>query len=42
MDRLPIEIVIEILSHLNSYDLMQFYNAYENFNYLTQEKVITR
>lgn len=42
MDGLPVEIVIKILSNLNGYDLMQFCSAYDNYNYLLQERDIIR
>ncbi|XP_018579081.1 uncharacterized protein LOC108917116 isoform X2 [Anoplophora glabripennis] len=42
MDGLPIEVVIKILSYLNSYDLMQFCNSFENYSYILQEKDVIR
>lgn len=42
MDGLPIEVVIKILSYLNSYDLMQFSKAFEHYICLLQEKNIVR
>ncbi|KAJ8944721.1 hypothetical protein NQ318_007934 [Aromia moschata] len=40
MDRLPQEILWEILSYLNIYDLLQFSEAYRNYNFLKEKHLI--
>ncbi|KAJ8927617.1 hypothetical protein NQ314_019895 [Rhamnusium bicolor] len=42
MDHIPVEILIKIISYLNTYDLMQFCSACENYKCFYKEKSIVR
>ncbi|XP_056637611.1 uncharacterized protein LOC130445777 [Diorhabda sublineata] len=42
MDRLPNEILINILKHLNTYDLVQFCEVFPRLDYFLKEKYVIR